>query len=291
MSTSEIDMSIKIPFDPENLDYSNLLSSSGLDMVDWPLSTDDGLLAEDTVPVTPTVSTAHSPGSSHEELSPVCIRSTSHSSNQATPPPTKAGRSAKQSPREDELVRKIHHKVGGPSKLSTYEEPSRVRLIVIEALASEQLQPSEAERIRRGQLSALERRVVRTVTNRGAAVRSRMRQRREMTSLRAQVRARDGRVKQLEAVVRALCSAYAVPLPPSIIPTQQPVAQGKQVDFSLPAFAGSQTNRVQGEVNLQSLWDDGRCSSSKMLDLFPVVPQQPPVSTSVENISQKMSWS
>lgn len=126
--------------------------------------------------------------------------------------------SAKQSAQEDELVRRIHRKVGGPAKLSTYNEPARVRRVVIEALATEQRSPGDASRVRRGQLSALERRVIRTVTNRGAAVRSRMRQRKEMAELRMQIRDRDGRVRQLEAVVRALCSAYSVPLPPSVNP-------------------------------------------------------------------------
>lgn len=125
---------------------------------------------------------------------------------------------AKQSAQEDELVRRIHRKVGGPAKLSTYNEPARVRRVVIEALATEQRSPGDASRVRRGQLSALERRVIRTVTNRGAAVRSRMRQRKEMAELRMQIRDRDARVRQLEAVVRALCSAYSVPLPPSVNP-------------------------------------------------------------------------
>lgn len=36
-----------------------------------------------------------------------------------------------------------------------------------------------------------------------------------MATLKMQVRAREGRVRQLENVVRALCSAYKVPLPPA----------------------------------------------------------------------------
>lgn len=122
---------------------------------------------------------------------------------------------------EEDLVKRIHRGVGGAARLSTFDDPSVVRQVVIEALATEQALPIDAERVRRGQLSALERRAVRTVTNRGAAVRSRVRQRRELEELRELVHARDGRVRHLEAVVRALCAAYAVPLPPTVPPSEQ----------------------------------------------------------------------
>lgn len=110
-------------------------------------------------------------------------------------------------------MRRIHRKVGGPSKLSTYDDPAKVRHVVIEALAHEQTNLSDAARIRKGQLSVFERRVVRTVTNRGAAVRSRMRQRKEVAQLKNELRVRDGRVKHLENLIRALCAKYAAPLP------------------------------------------------------------------------------
>lgn len=146
-------------------------------------------------------------------------RTTSPRRNKNSIPPSKTGYRSpivKPSPVEEELVRRIHRKVGGPAKLSTYDDPAKVRHVVIEALAKEQSSDVEACRIRKGQLSVFERRVVRTVTNRGAAVRSRMRQRKEMAHLRQQLRLRDVRVNELESVVRALCSAYAVPLPPSV---------------------------------------------------------------------------
>lgn len=119
----------------------------------------------------------------------------------------------KPSPAEEELVRRIHKKVGGPSKLSTYDDPAKVRHVVIEALATEQVNASDAARIRKGQLSVFERRVVRTVTNRGAAVRSRMRQRKEVAHLKQELRIRDGRVRHLENIVRSLCLRYSAPLP------------------------------------------------------------------------------
>lgn len=88
-----------------------------------------------------------------------------------------------------------------------------MRHVVIEALALEQTNLSDASRIRKGQLSVFERRVVRTVTNRGAAVRSRMRQRKEVAKLKDALVSRDDRVRRLEEVVRALCEKYAAPLP------------------------------------------------------------------------------
>lgn len=124
--------------------------------------------------------------------------------------------SSKPNAAEDELVRRLHDRVGGPAQLSAYEEPAAVRRVVLEALANEQASRVDASRVHKGQLSVVERRAVRTVTNRGAAVRSRLRQRREMTTLRHQLATRDARVRQLEGVVRALCSAYAVPFPTSI---------------------------------------------------------------------------
>lgn len=285
--TSELDMSIKAPFDASQTDYSTLLSSSALDMVDWSLSNEEGLISEEAFPATPSVSTAATPGSSNDELSPICIRSATHNFDFSSPSPKP--RSAKPNSGEDELVRKIHHKVGGPSKLSTYEEPSKVRRIVIEALASEQVQALEADRIRRGQLTAAERRVVRTVTNRGAAVRSRMRQRREMTTLREQVRARDGRVKQLEAVVRALCSAYAVPLPSSIMqPASSPLENPHGPICS--TNADNPTNQNTGEPEFQAVFGDGKQSSNKFLNLGSDTIEQPMLSASLENFSHQISW-
>lgn len=153
---------------------------------------------------------------------------------------------------EDELVRRIHQKVGGPTKLSTYDDPACVRRVVIEALAREQRSPIEAQRIQRGQLSVSERRVVRTVTNRGAAVRSRMRQRREMAALRSEVRERDGRVRQLEAVVRALCSTYAVPLPSTVVPNELDASDLQQLQMLVAASANDQEFNVAQTLDLTS---------------------------------------
>lgn len=120
-------------------------------------------------------------------------------------------------------MRRVHVRVGGAGRLSVYERPADVRAAVLHALAQETALDhsgdaceSERTRVLQGQLSPLERRVVRTVTNRGAAVRSRMRQRREMVTLRKVVRIRDGRVRQLESIIRALCQAYGVPVPASV---------------------------------------------------------------------------
>lgn len=108
---------------------------------------------------------------------------------------------------EDELVRRIHRAVGGPSKLSTYDDPGAVRRVVLDALAEAQRKPADARRVACGDLTPAERRVVRTVTNRGAAVRSRMRQRRELARLRDELRAKDARLARLEAALRALAAS------------------------------------------------------------------------------------
>lgn len=141
---------------------------------------------------------------------------------------------AKPSPMEEELVRRIHRKVGGPSKLSTYDDPAKVRHVVIEALAREQSNLSDAARIRKGQLSVFERRVVRTVTNRGAAVRSRMRQRKEVAHLKNELRLRDVRVRQLENTLRALCSKFSVPLPKTFYGPELYTRDECQKDYETP---------------------------------------------------------
>lgn len=139
------------------------------------------------------------------------------------------------SPAEEELVRRIHRKVGGPAKLSTYDDPAKVRHVVIEALAHEQLNDMEACRIRKGQLSAFERRVVRTVTNRGAAVRSRMRQRKELAHLKHELYLRNLKIHHLESIVRTLCSTYAVPLP-NAVSSERPESIDAAVDSTFDKF-------------------------------------------------------
>jgi len=108
---------------------------------------------------------------------------------------------------EDDLVRRIHRAVGGPSKLSTYDDPATVREVVISALARASHSTAEYARISKGDLTAFERRVVRTVTNRGAAVRSRMRQRKELARLRDELQKKDERLRQLEAALESITKA------------------------------------------------------------------------------------
>lgn len=240
-------------FQPKNLDYSSMFSTSpSLDPSAWNLSSDFPDSTSTTVPNTtdlpPTSTTTtlnHTTHCRSNNTSPVSVRNifdpsllgivaTPDHIDSTLPKPTSTrtsnNKNSKPTPQEDAMIQRIHTTVGGPAKLSTYDEPASVRRVVIEALANEQKSHSDACRIRRGHLSVTERRVVRTVTNRGAAVRSRMRQRKEMASLRMQVRARDGRVKQLEAVVRDFCSTYAVLLPPSVIPNRR----GGQENISVP---------------------------------------------------------
>lgn len=106
-------------------------------------------------------------------------------------------------PDEAALVRRLQHAV----RDSTLSEPAAVRASVVRELAALQRTSSEARRISRGELNATERRVVRTVTNRGAAVRSRLRQRRELQRLRSELREKDERVRTLEAALRNVGSS------------------------------------------------------------------------------------
>lgn len=110
---------------------------------------------------------------------------------------------------EERLTARVHHRVGGSSKLAHFADASLVRATVLRALADESASESSAARIARGELSPLERRVVRTVTNRGAAVRSRERTRREVEMLRGLIAERDARIARLtveiEAVRRGMC--------------------------------------------------------------------------------------
>lgn len=110
---------------------------------------------------------------------------------------------------EDALVQRLHAAVGGPAALSAMENPVATRRAVLAALASQQGNHEHAKRVLSGDLTALERRAVRTVTNRGAAVRSRVRQRRELELLREQVRRKDEQVRRLEAAICDLSARIA----------------------------------------------------------------------------------
>lgn len=128
--------------------------------------------------------------------------------------------------REAELICRIHRAVGGPAKLSTYDDPAAVRQVVLDALAAEYTSGVDVARVRRGDLTAFERRVVRTVTNRGAAVRSRMRQRRELARLRDELRTKDERIAKLEAALATFThthpQAQAHTQAQALLPTSAP---------------------------------------------------------------------
>lgn len=103
-------------------------------------------------------------------------------------------------PDEAALVRTLQDAV----RDCTLSEPAAVRARVVRELAILQTTARDASRINRGELTSTERRVIRTVTNRGAAVRSRLRQRKELARLRAQLKEKDERVKVLEAALRTV---------------------------------------------------------------------------------------
>lgn len=103
--------------------------------------------------------------------------------------------------KEEALTARVQHRIGGPAKLASYTDPALVRMNVMRALHAEQRTPKDGARIACGELTPMERRVVRTVTNRGAAVRSRERTRLEVVQLRAALAARDAAIVRLKAEV------------------------------------------------------------------------------------------
>lgn len=259
---------MKAAFQGDNVDYSSFFSQS-LDPLAWNLNHDSSNMNVESTSVSPSISPPSSavPSPSATTSSPVALqevslqipaalqvgpmsppvpslplsafaaledfpKATPYARKRMTSSHSKAGYRApivKPSPAEEELVRRIHRKVGGPSKLSTYDDPTKVRHVVIEALANEQGDPTEASRVRKGQLTVFERRVVRTVTNRGAAVRSRMRQRKEMANLKDELEREKAKVLNLETVVRSVVALYAIPIRPI------PPTVAHQIDEALQA--------------------------------------------------------
>lgn len=129
-------------------------------------------------------------------------------------------------------MRRIHARMGGQVRLRGVLDPTAVRRIVLDALAADQTAPREAVRVRRNQLTVLERRAVRTVTNRGAAVRSRQRQRNNLAGLRAALLEKDA---QLAALRRALGTVQAV-----------------MADVALPDLTGAAEKAVPDAAGLAS---------------------------------------
>lgn len=130
---------------------------------------------------------------------------------------------------EEELVQRLHSTVGGPVALSNYDDPAVARNAVIAALASLKSDVGEVRRIEGGNFTSLERRAMRTLTNRGAAMRSRARQRRELERLHEQLRRKDEQVQRLEAAICALLASNAeaakAVAPPTIALSPRPAPQ------------------------------------------------------------------
>lgn len=105
---------------------------------------------------------------------------------------------------KDALVERLHHAVGGPAALSTFVDPTTARTAVLAVLADQQTDAVGARRVLHGDLTPRERRTVRTVTNRGAAARSRVRQKRELARLREEILRKDAQLRRLEAVFEEL---------------------------------------------------------------------------------------
>ena len=201
---------------------------------------------------------------------------------------------AKPSAKEDELVRRIHRAVGGPAKLSTYDDPAAVREVVIRALASEQrlTQPEAADRIARGELTAFERRVVRTVTNRGAAVRSRMRQRKELARLREELRKKDLRLAQLESALQSITARFQLPMSPvtpphTYAPPTLAIPSSSSASTSMTTEPIEDEHNTKGRSPMSSVNDEptsipGLHTAKVETSLAPLPPPPPPPSSTIQ---------
>ena len=104
------------------------------------------------------------------------------------------------------LVKQIQRAMGGQSALRGITSPAAVRNIVLNALASLRNDADNQVRIRSNKLSSIERAAVRIVTNRGAAMRSRQRQRRFVGDLMLELENKQGKIKELESELDSLKS-------------------------------------------------------------------------------------
>lgn len=127
-------------------------------------------------------------------------------------------------------MRRIQKRMGGQRVLKGVSDPAAVRAIVLDALAADQSSQRDAARVQRNNLSALERRAVRTVTNRGAAVRSRQRQRVQLCELQAELAAKDSQLEALQKAFGAVQNVLgSLQLP---VLTEHPAADGDAADAS-----------------------------------------------------------
>lgn len=110
-------------------------------------------------------------------------------------------------PNEAALARRLQEAVSD----CTLSAPSALRERVLYALAAMQTNPRDLSRVSGGELTLSERRVVRTVTNRGASVRSRIRKKDELQRLRAELKAKEERVTALEAQLRNVATGNLFP--------------------------------------------------------------------------------
>lgn len=111
---------------------------------------------------------------------------------------------------EEECVARIHKQMGGQSRLRGVASPTAVRAIVLQALAACQDSASDAERVMKNRLHVVERRAVRTVTNRGAAVRSRARQRSNLRQLEEALEQKDTQLAALRSALAAVQRAVGM---------------------------------------------------------------------------------
>lgn len=122
----------------------------------------------------------------------------------------KATRTLEWQDHENDLIRRIHRKIGGSKKLAEYDNPTDARDIVLKALAEVSTTAKDKRRIEHGDLTPLERRVVRKVTNRCAAGRSRTRRQREIAHLREELRQKQSQIMELQLALRNVAQSGCV---------------------------------------------------------------------------------
>eukprot|EP00172_Hildenbrandia_rubra_P002374 Plantae.Rhodophyta-Hildenbrandia_rubra.ctg3195.p1 GENE.Plantae.Rhodophyta-Hildenbrandia_rubra.ctg3195~~Plantae.Rhodophyta-Hildenbrandia_rubra.ctg3195.p1 ORF type:complete len:182 (-),score=38.00 Plantae.Rhodophyta-Hildenbrandia_rubra.ctg3195:1420-1965(-) len=123
--------------------------------------------------------------------------------------PSRSSRNDSPTPKSEEtavLVKQIQRSMGGQGALRGITSPAVVRSIVLEALATLQQTDDDQIRVRSNKLTSIERAAVRIVTNRGAAMRSRQRQRRFVGDLMMELEMKQGVIKKLEGELESLRS-------------------------------------------------------------------------------------
>jgi hypothetical protein len=134
--------------------------------------------------------------------------------------------------KQEALIRRIQKRMGGQARLKSISDPHVVRKIALEALAADQVCDSDAARILQDNLTNIERKCVRTVTNRVTSVRSRQRQRDQLKILKQELVEKDAQLSVALANVQKVL--LGISAPDLTCPVSQPIQAAVQ-SLPLPA--------------------------------------------------------